>query len=207
MKTIYFCVVLSLLAGCGSTALIGKYRTTDSNNFVQVNFEFKPDSVLEVTFWSDMSGESKKIVKWYSKGDTVYTPNELAGGNVFSYELVKNEAIQNFQIQVYDKYDNAGINDAHITVNGDVKPLRSEGNGLYKVDAAQKPIKTINVKYLSQQHKILIDHNEIESSNELKIYFDFKKSTNDFSYSQSWVFKNKKLHPLDSGHPVLTKRK
>lgn len=206
MKTIYFCVALSLLAGCSSTALIGKYRATDSDNFVQVNFEFKPDSVLEVTFWSDMTGESKKVGKWYSKGDTVYTPNELAG-SVFSYEFVKNEAIQNFQIHVFDKDDNEGINLAHITLNGDVKLLKPEGNGLYKIDTAHESIKVVNVEYLGQQYKILIDHNELERSNELKIYFEFSKSTNDFAYSQSWVFKNKKLYPLDSGHAVLTKRK
>jgi len=205
MKTVYFCAFL-LLAGCGSTALIGKYQTVDSDNFAQVNFEFKPDSVLEVIFWSDISGESKKIGKWYISGDTIYTPNELARGNVFNYEFVNNDTIQSFQIYVFDKDDNEGINDAHITLNGNTKLSKPQSNGLYKVDITSEPIRFIDVKYMSQQHKILIN-NDIEKFNELKIYFEFSKSINDFIYSHSWIVKGKRLYALDSSRIVLIKRK
>ena len=202
-----FCLALSLLAGCSNPALLGTYTNTGSDQFVQVDFEFKRDSVLEVTFWSEMSGESKKIRKWYAKGDTVYTPNELATGSVFNYKFVKEEAVENFQIYVFDKQDMAGINVARITLNDDAKPLKLLGNGLYQVEIPKELIEIINVKYLSQQHEIQIDLNEMERYNKLEIYFDFINSMNDFAYSPSWVRKDKRLYSLDSGHQVLIRRK
>lgn len=204
---IVFLFILTLIIGACSQSLIGTYITKGSDNFHQVTFDFKSDSTLEVTSWSDILGETRKTGQWHKVGNTVYTPNSLIQNEVLSYSFGKNSNSEYFRVFILDKFDNVGINLARVSINNGEEILKLEGNGIYTASVLEpQSVKSVNVKYLTQENTIVINDN-LGDFNELIIYFDFEKSIVDIIYSQSWLYKGRKMYSLDSIKTTLIRMK
>lgn len=203
----YFIHILFLITiGCqNARSPVGVYLSSDSDHFIQTTFEFRKDSILKVTSWSDMSGEIKETGKWYIKGDTIFTPNELEPNQVLEY-FTKNDEREPFPvIKLYDKADSTGINLAKISINEREKPLELIRSGVYSVDIDPSQIEVINIKYLTQEYNFTIS-DQSQPFNVITFFWDFNKTKNDILYSQSWRMKGKKLIPLERGYSVLIKK-
>ncbi|WP_157638304.1 hypothetical protein [Flexithrix dorotheae] len=205
MKVICILLLTVVLGGC-SRSLTGTYISVTSDFSHQIEFDFKSDSTLEVKIWSDILGEFSVIGKWYKVRDTVYTPNSIEQEEKFSYYFEKNGDGQNFQIVVLDKSDSTRLNAALISINNSSDILEPDGNGVYTAqNFSPQSIKLVNIKYIDQENSIVV--NDVQKGfNKLIVYYDFEKSTLDYTYNQSWLYKWGRLYSIDSVRTVLKKK-
>lgn len=198
-------MLVLLLFGCTKSSIIGRYVAKDSDTFIQVYFDFKGDSLLRVTHWSDMLGEFEETGYWFVRNDTIFTPNKIEESEISTIRFKKNNNVANFRINLFDEYNNMAIEIGEVVVNNTKINQSDSEFGVYNVELDKSRIEEIKVNYLSKTIKVPV--NKLENFNEVTISFDFSKSRNDYIYSQAWLKRGNNLIPLDSGKSTLKKIK
>jgi hypothetical protein len=202
---IYKFLILLVLGCFGCTTLKypnGIYLSTDSDNSIQTSFHFKNDGTLEVKSWSDVGGEIVETGNWFTKNDTLFTPNTVEKNNAIEYSISKSpDSI--LTIKLYDKMDSVGINLAKVYINSDTVPISARGNGIYQNDDLSKKVDFVKLNYMTQSY--IFDFTKSKDFNVVTFYWDFEKNRNDIDYCQTWIIEGKKLIPLQNGYSSLKK--